>query len=153
MNFLHLDINHVRTQQAYFLKKLHKNLVAVRPIVSGTGGPTEATSSLLDYNPQRLYPPSWTTTPRGNILPLDYNPQRLYPPSWTTTPRGNILPPGLQPPEAISSLLDYNPQRLHPPSWTTTPRGNILPPGLQPPEAISSLLDYYMEPHLPQIKS
>ena len=29
-----------RTQQLYFLKKIHKNPIVVRPIVSGCGGPT-----------------------------------------------------------------------------------------------------------------
>ena len=48
-NYLRLDVSHVIVQQAYFLKKLHKDLIAVRPIVSGVGGPTEAISSFLDY--------------------------------------------------------------------------------------------------------
>ena len=38
-----------RTQLIYFLKKLHKNPIAVRPIVSGIGGPTEKISSFLDH--------------------------------------------------------------------------------------------------------
>ena len=37
-----------RTQQLYFLKKIHKNPIAVRPIVSGCGGPTERISQLID---------------------------------------------------------------------------------------------------------
>ena len=37
-----------RTQQLYFLKKIHKNPIAVRPIVSGCGGPTENISQLVD---------------------------------------------------------------------------------------------------------
>lgn len=39
----------VRTHQAYFLKKIHKNEHAVRPIVSGCSGPTERLSALMDY--------------------------------------------------------------------------------------------------------
>jgi hypothetical protein len=39
-----------RTQQIYFLKKLHKDPIAVRPIVSGCGGPTENISQLVDLH-------------------------------------------------------------------------------------------------------
>lgn len=39
-----------RTQQLYFLKKIHKNPIAVRPIVSGCGGPTERISQLIDLH-------------------------------------------------------------------------------------------------------
>ena len=39
-----------RTQQLYFLKKLHKTPIAVRPIVSGCGGPTEKISQLIDLH-------------------------------------------------------------------------------------------------------
>ena len=39
-----------RTQQLYFLKKIHKNPIAVRPIVSGCGGPTERISQLVDLH-------------------------------------------------------------------------------------------------------
>ena len=39
-----------RTQQLYFLKKIHKNPIAVRPIVSGCGGPTEKISQLVDLH-------------------------------------------------------------------------------------------------------
>ena len=35
-----------RTQQMYFLKKIHKSPTAVRPICSGCGGPTEKFSRL-----------------------------------------------------------------------------------------------------------
>ena len=45
----HLTLNEVRTQQLYFLKKLHKNPHGVRPIVSGCSGPTELLSALMDY--------------------------------------------------------------------------------------------------------
>ncbi len=38
----------VRTQQMYFLKKIHKGPHVVRPIVSGTEGPTERLSAYLD---------------------------------------------------------------------------------------------------------
>ncbi len=41
-----------RTQQLYFLKKIHKNPIAVRPIVSGCGGPTEKISQLADLHLQ-----------------------------------------------------------------------------------------------------
>ena len=39
----------VRTQQLYFLSKIHKTPVAYRPIVSGCSGPTEAISQFVDY--------------------------------------------------------------------------------------------------------
>ena len=39
-----------RTQQLYFLKKIHKNPIAVRPIVSGCAGPTENISQLVDLH-------------------------------------------------------------------------------------------------------
>ena len=45
-----------RTQQLYFLKKIHKNPIAVRPIVSGCGGPTERISSLVDLHLQPHVP-------------------------------------------------------------------------------------------------
>lgn len=42
-----------RTQQMYFLKKIHKSPTAVRPICSGSGGPTEKISQLIDMQLQR----------------------------------------------------------------------------------------------------
>ena len=39
-----------RTQQLYFLKKIHKDPIAVRPIVSGCAGPTERISQLIDLH-------------------------------------------------------------------------------------------------------
>ena len=48
-NFLVRDPKKVRTQQLYFLTKLHKNPVAFRPIVSGSSGPTEAISKFVEY--------------------------------------------------------------------------------------------------------
>ncbi len=48
--------NMPRTQQLYFLKKIHKNPIAVRPIVSGCGGPTEKISQFLDYHLQPQVP-------------------------------------------------------------------------------------------------
>jgi len=45
-----------RTQQLYFLKKIHKNHIAVRPIVSGSGGPTEKISQLVDIQLQHFVP-------------------------------------------------------------------------------------------------
>ena len=45
-----------RTQQLYFLKKIHKNPVAVRPIVSGCDGPTERVSELIDHILQPFVP-------------------------------------------------------------------------------------------------
>ena len=45
-----------RTQQLYFLKKIHKNPIAVRPIVSGCGGPTEKISQLIDIQLQPFVP-------------------------------------------------------------------------------------------------
>ena len=38
-----------KTQQIYFLKKLHKNPIGIRPIVSGVNGITEKISSYLDH--------------------------------------------------------------------------------------------------------
>ena len=48
--------NMPRTQQLYFLKKIHKNPIAVRPIVSGCGGPTEKVSQLVDLQLQPFVP-------------------------------------------------------------------------------------------------
>ncbi len=48
--------NMPRTQQLYFLKKIHKNPIAVRPIVSGCGGPTEKISQFLDFHLQPHVP-------------------------------------------------------------------------------------------------
>ena len=45
-----------RTQQLYFLKKIHKNPIAVRPIVSRYGGPTEKISEFLDFHLQPHVP-------------------------------------------------------------------------------------------------
>ena len=39
----------VRTQEMYFLKKIHKNPPSARPIVSGCDGPTEKISAYLDH--------------------------------------------------------------------------------------------------------
>ena len=39
----------VRTQEMYFLKKIHKNPPTARPIVSGCDGPTERISAYLDH--------------------------------------------------------------------------------------------------------
>lgn len=45
-----------RTQQLYFLKKIHKNPIAVRPIVSGCSGPTEKISQFIDMHLQPHVP-------------------------------------------------------------------------------------------------
>ena len=45
-----------RTQQLYFLKKIHKNPIAVRPIVSGCSGPTEKILQLIDMQLQPFVP-------------------------------------------------------------------------------------------------
>ena len=39
----------VRTQEMYFLKKIHKNPPSARPIVSGCSGPTDRISAYLDH--------------------------------------------------------------------------------------------------------
>ena len=39
----------VRTQQLYFIRKVHKTPMSIRPIVSGSGGPTENVSQFLDF--------------------------------------------------------------------------------------------------------
>ena len=46
--------NPARTQRLYFLPKLHKDPLAVRPIVSCCSGPTETVSAFLDYFLQPL---------------------------------------------------------------------------------------------------
>lgn len=43
-----------RTQQLYFLKKIHKDPHGVRPIVSGVSGPTERASEFVDHYLQPL---------------------------------------------------------------------------------------------------
>ncbi len=48
--------NPPRTQQLYFLKKIHKTPIAVRPIVSGSGGPTERISQFIDFHLQPHVP-------------------------------------------------------------------------------------------------
>ena len=45
-----------RTQQLYFLRKIHKNPIAVRSIVSGCSGPTEKISQLIDRHLQPFVP-------------------------------------------------------------------------------------------------
>ena len=45
-----------RTQQLYFLKKIHKNPISVRPIVSGCGGPTKRISQLVDLHLKPFVP-------------------------------------------------------------------------------------------------
>ncbi len=45
-----------RTQQIYFLKKIHKNPIAVRPIVSGCGRPTEKIPYFVDHHLQLFVP-------------------------------------------------------------------------------------------------
>ncbi len=45
-----------KTQQLYFLKKIHKNPISERPIVSGCGGPTERISQLVDLHLQPFVP-------------------------------------------------------------------------------------------------
>ena len=45
-----------RTQQMYFLKKIHKSPTAVRPICSGCSGPTERISKLVDIHLQPIVP-------------------------------------------------------------------------------------------------
>lgn len=44
----------VRTQQLYFLKKLHKTPHSERPIVSGCSSPSENISKYIDYLLQSL---------------------------------------------------------------------------------------------------
>ena len=44
----------VRTQEMYFLKRIHKNPPTARPIVSGCDGPTERISAYLDHWLQSL---------------------------------------------------------------------------------------------------
>ena len=45
-----------RTQQMYFLKKIHKGPTEVRPICSGCGGPTERLSAVVDKVLQPFVP-------------------------------------------------------------------------------------------------
>ena len=56
-DYLTFNPGHIpRTQQLYFLKKIHKNPIAVRPIVSGCGGPTERISQLVDLHLKPFVP-------------------------------------------------------------------------------------------------
>ena len=47
-NMLRQNPDEVRTQLIYFLRKIHKDPHGLRPIVSGTNGPTETISAFLD---------------------------------------------------------------------------------------------------------
>lgn len=47
-DYLASDEKEVRTQQLYFLKKVHKTPMSIRPIVSGCSGPTEKLSNVVD---------------------------------------------------------------------------------------------------------
>ena len=60
-NYLTLDID--RTQQFYLLPKIHKNPKNPpgRPIVSGSGGPTERISQAVDHFIEALVPLSQST--------------------------------------------------------------------------------------------
>ena len=55
-NYLKFKDDKSRTQQLYFLKKIHKNPISVRPIVSGCGGPTEKISQFIDHYIQPYVP-------------------------------------------------------------------------------------------------
>ena len=44
-----LPPNPVRTQEMYFLTKIHKNPYSERPIVSGCNGPTERVSAYMNH--------------------------------------------------------------------------------------------------------
>ena len=46
-NQLLTDVETVRTQEIYFLRKVHKDPHKIRPIVSASGGPTEKISGHL----------------------------------------------------------------------------------------------------------
>ena len=50
------ETNMPRTQQLYYLKKIHKNPIAVEPTVNGCGGPTEKISQLIDLQLQPCVP-------------------------------------------------------------------------------------------------
>ena len=69
----------VRTQQLYLLKKVHKGPNIVRPIVSGSGGPTENVSALLDYFLQPLLPniPSYLKDSKHVVMLLE---KHMFPP-------------------------------------------------------------------------
>lgn len=54
LDHLKLSEEETRTQRLYFLLKVHKCPVDVRPIVSGCGGPTEKVSQVLDHYLQPL---------------------------------------------------------------------------------------------------
>lgn len=49
-DYIQTDPSKVRTQRMYFLKKIHKNPHGLRPIVSGTSGPTEKISHVVDLS-------------------------------------------------------------------------------------------------------
>ena len=72
-NFLRRDSPPPRTQRIYFLKKLHKTPIAVRPIVSGINGLTEKVSEFLDYflQPIVTHIPSYLKNTRDLLTELE----------------------------------------------------------------------------------
>ena len=61
------------TQRMYFLKKLHKNPIAVRPLVSGINGLTEKVSEFLDHflQPIVTHIPSYLKNTTDLLTELD----------------------------------------------------------------------------------
>lgn len=88
----------VRTQQLYFLKKLHKGPHSVRPIVSGSGCPTEKLSAFIDnwLKPlvQDICHPT-SSSPRWTSLPFTpaFRIRRAYRPVSTPSTVAAVAAP------------------------------------------------------------
>ena len=69
-----------RTQQIYFLKNLHKNPIAVGPIVSGIGGINEEISAFLDHylQPIVFQTPSYLKNTKELLKPLLLPPTQFW---------------------------------------------------------------------------
>ncbi len=76
------DPESTRTQQLYFLKKIHKTPHGIRPIVSGSSGPTEKLSSFVDYFLQPLVATT-TAYVRDTKFILEILEKETFPPDCT----------------------------------------------------------------------
>lgn len=116
----------VRTQQMYFLKKVHKGPHCVRPIVSCSSGPTESISSFLDYFIQPLVPltPAYIRDSKHVISIIE---EASFPPDCTlaaidVTGLYLHIPHNEGIASTISHLYDHNPNKDDVPFHHQLPR-------------------------------